>query len=520
MMAPAAWYSRPLGAAIAFLLCCTLLILLRPMMPVDETRYLTVAWEMWLDGSRIVPHLNGEVYSHKPPLLFWLINLGWALFGDSAFVARMVGPLAGGAAILLTGRLSLLLWPEDTARAGLAAWGLATSGVFLFFGSATRFETLLTAAVVLAMLGLWRLAQTGRWPSIVLLGAAIALGVMSKGPVMLMHLLPVALAWRWWRMPGGVSAGRYVLALALSHLVALALVMLWLGPALILGGETYRHEVLWWQSAGRMVQSFSHHAPVWYYLALLPVLLWPWGWGREITALWSAHHAPQARFLMAAAGGMLIAFSLISAKQIHYLAPALPAVCMLMAGYRRGRILLAERLLPMLPALALLLYGVAVMTGGLSPAFLKGAGVAPLDLMIAVILGVATMVQIALIRRRPAARVWVAPVTLIIVHLLASAALWRNNDPERPSAMLAPYAQKGVAVAETGHAGQFTFAARLPSAVRQLGHAADLDLWQEQHAGGVILSRALLPQPGLRLLSRERLRGDLWHFYLVELKND
>ena len=174
----------------------------------------------------------------------------------------------------------------------------------------------------------------------------------------------------------------------------------------------------------------------------------------------------------------------------------------------------------MLPALALLLYGVAVMTGGLSPAFLKGAGVAPLDLMIAVILGVATMVQIALIRRRPAARVWVAPVTLIIVHLLASAALWRNNDPERPFAMLAPYAQKGVAVAETGHAGQFTFAARLPSAVRQLGHAADLDLWQEQHAGGVILSRALLPQPGLRLLSRERLQGDLWHFYLVELKND
>ena len=53
----------------------------RPPLPVDETRYLAVAWDMWLDGNFLVPHLNFEPYSHKPPLLFWLINLGWGLFG-------------------------------------------------------------------------------------------------------------------------------------------------------------------------------------------------------------------------------------------------------------------------------------------------------------------------------------------------------------------------------------------------------------------------------------------------------
>lgn len=459
------WYARPWAAAAGFVLCCTLLFALRPLMPVDETRYLTVAWEMWLDGSHIVPHLNGEVYSHKPPLLFWAINLAWAVFGESAFAARLVGPLAGAAAILLTGRLSMLLWPGNPARAGLAAWSLATSGVFLFFGSAVRFETLLTAAVVLAMLALWRLAQTGRWPSVLMLGAALALGVMAKGPVMVMHILPVALAWSWWRMPGGVSGARYAGGLVLSHLVALALVMLWLGPALILGGEVYRHEVLWWQSAVRMVQSFSHHAPFWYYFDLLPVLLWPWGWGREITALWNSHREPPARFLMAAAGGMLIAFSLISAKQIHYLAPALPAVSLLLAGYKRGRIGFFDRFLPMLPALALTVYGVVVLGGWQRPDVLRGAGVDPLSTLIAVILCVATLVQIGLILRRPAARVWVSPVTLIIVHLLASSALWRNNDPQRPTALLAPHAQNGVAVAEAGHAGQFTFATRLPLAI-------------------------------------------------------
>ena len=51
-------------------------IWLRPLWPVDETRYASVAWEMWLRGDFLVPYINGEPYSHKPPLLFWLIQLG------------------------------------------------------------------------------------------------------------------------------------------------------------------------------------------------------------------------------------------------------------------------------------------------------------------------------------------------------------------------------------------------------------------------------------------------------------
>lgn len=54
---------------------------LRPLIPVDETRATTVAWEMWVHGDWLVPHVNGEPYSHKPPLLQWTILLGWLLFG-------------------------------------------------------------------------------------------------------------------------------------------------------------------------------------------------------------------------------------------------------------------------------------------------------------------------------------------------------------------------------------------------------------------------------------------------------
>ena len=78
----------------------------RPLMPMDETRYLAVAWDMWMSGDFLVPRLNGETYSHKPPLLFWLINLGWGVFGVNEWSPRLVAPLFGLASLFLTQRLA------------------------------------------------------------------------------------------------------------------------------------------------------------------------------------------------------------------------------------------------------------------------------------------------------------------------------------------------------------------------------------------------------------------------------
>ena len=58
-------------------------LLSRPLLPIDETRYLTVAWESHQEGNHLVSHLNGETYAHKPPLLFWLINAVWKITGVS-----------------------------------------------------------------------------------------------------------------------------------------------------------------------------------------------------------------------------------------------------------------------------------------------------------------------------------------------------------------------------------------------------------------------------------------------------
>jgi 4-amino-4-deoxy-L-arabinose transferase-like glycosyltransferase len=194
-----------LSATLLFALTALTLILLRPLMPVDETRYMAAAWEMQIGGSTWVPHLNGALYGHKPPLLFWLINVVWSLGGIAEFPARLIGPAFAAASVVLTGLLARWLWPDQSDRAGAAALILAVSPIWLLFGSATMFDALLTCATLLAMLSLWSAAQQPRRVAWAALGAAVAFGVYAKGPVILLHVMPAAFTMPLWAGPARPS---------------------------------------------------------------------------------------------------------------------------------------------------------------------------------------------------------------------------------------------------------------------------------------------------------------------------
>ena len=103
----AAWRIRlaPAGALalLGFAAVALAGVLLRPALPIDETRYLAVAWEMWARGDWLVPTKNFALYAHKPPLLFWTMNLAWSLTGVSEVAARLVGPGFAVLCLLLTG---------------------------------------------------------------------------------------------------------------------------------------------------------------------------------------------------------------------------------------------------------------------------------------------------------------------------------------------------------------------------------------------------------------------------------
>src|SRR5437763_17187288 len=60
----------------------------------DEGRYAEIPKEMLDRGDWGVPHLQGEPYLDKPPMLYWLIALSYKAFGISEASARLVPALA------------------------------------------------------------------------------------------------------------------------------------------------------------------------------------------------------------------------------------------------------------------------------------------------------------------------------------------------------------------------------------------------------------------------------------------
>jgi len=364
------WLVLPVVAAIA--------VFFRQPLAIDETRYLAVAWDMFRDGQWLVPHLNGEPYAHKPPLLFWLLMAGWKVLGVSDAWTRILPVVLSGLSLLLVHRLAGRLWPgvEGVGRfaaviAGGTLWWAA-------FQNLVMFDLLLTCCVLLALNGLADAAagngaaRPWAWVSM-----GLALGVLAKGPVAFLAVLPVALAGPWWHVSARLAPGSWYRALALACLGAVLLVMLWLVPAVLAGGEAYAQSLLWDQTAHRIVTSFAHQRPWWWYLPLLPALALPWFiWPPAWRAAREALDMPGgARFCLAWAVLAFVAFCAVSGKQPHYLLPLLPAPALLVArglatsrrmSYRgdRSLVVLPAALLAAVASAELLLKDWSMWIGG------------------------------------------------------------------------------------------------------------------------------------------------------------
>ncbi|MFY9314590.1 MAG: glycosyltransferase family 39 protein [Burkholderiales bacterium] len=492
---------RALLALLAgWMLLAVASIWLRPLWPVDETRYASVAWEMWLRGDFLVPHINGEPYSHKPPLLFWLIHLGWAVFGVNDWWPRMVAPLCALAAVPLLLKLEGLLWKEKQAQHGLSIWVLFGTLLFAGFVTLTMFDLLLLLCAMAGMIGVLNLVNGQRIPGLLWLGAGIGLGVLAKGPVILLHVLPAAVAAPWWAPQRGHedrSWSFYYLDLLLGTLLGAALALAWALPAAWFGGEAYRHAIFWGQTAGRVSESFAHRAPWWYYLPQLPLLLFPWFvWPRfwkGLLALRSDQEKSGVKFLLAWLVLTLLCFSFVSGKQGKYLVPFLPAFALL-AGYALSRVTAPARWWEMLfPAAGFLALPAALAWLRAHPAAMRlpdWAGELPLW-PLAMLACLAPMLLLfgrmeTLKQTRALSFAVLAGAAVLGAGLLP--AFVPYGDPRLVARELAALQAAQVPLAHLGkYHATYNFAGRLRAPIEILD-AHELRGWVAAHPGGRVLT--------------------------------
>lgn len=490
------WPWLPLWMVVALVA-----IFMHGPMPMYSTRTLSVAWDMWYRHSFIVPFLNGVPYSDKPPMLFWLIHLGWAVGGVGDVWPRVLEVLLGAVELVLATVLARRLFPERAEVARATPWVLFAFSYAFLFGLQTMYEVLLAACVLAALVSLTP-SPRREAPRFLWFALAIGVGLLAKGPVMLLHVVFPWLLGPLWNDWARRERRRWYGGGLLAVLAGCTMLLAWALTAASLGGPAYREQLLFHQTAGRVVEAFAHAKPFWWYLPVLPLLVFPFVlWPRLWVALGTLRRPfePGLRFVFAWLGPVLVMFSLVSGKQPYYLLPECAGFAVLLAAavvrWRRNHASLASSgwLSPW--PLALLSVGGGLFLLALPPLISHGLVRNPQLVALGAFstaFGVLYLLLGGLLRPGKGELHRIALVGLVgavAANGLFTLAWWPAFDL-KPAAVLLAHAEaqgRPIANLET-YDGQFDFLGRLMHPIEQVSEGGPAQAWTKAHPRGLVVS--------------------------------
>jgi 4-amino-4-deoxy-L-arabinose transferase-like glycosyltransferase len=186
----------------------------------------------------------------------------------------------------------------------------------------------------------------GRRRYYLLAGLFMGLGVLTKGPVVYLSL-PVFLIFA--LLQRGLRkfwTGDLLLGFSLS----LTIVLLWLIPACILGGEQYTNRILLAQTLGRLSGNGSHiHAkPFSFYFVRFPIEFIPWivFLPTAFIFAWRQRDIPRRKELLLLSIWFILIFVFFTfsrGKKDNYILPLYPAAAILIGWFWDERIQSQER---------------------------------------------------------------------------------------------------------------------------------------------------------------------------------
>jgi 4-amino-4-deoxy-L-arabinose transferase-like glycosyltransferase len=299
-------------------------------------RYAEVAREMIRSGEWVVPHLNGEVYIDKPPLLFWLIAIPASLYGSvTPLIARWPSAFAGWVGIII-----LFLWGKriyGTTQSGLIAGGILLSSYQYFYQARLPKTDILLCLFILLSLYFFYLGYGElRRRRYLLYGFSffsMGLGVLTKGPFGLLPFIILSaflIKERQWRI---LICKEFILGYVILILTAFPWIFLFL------------HRVGLEESITLVKEThiLTRQAPIYFYLIQIWGQFFPWSlllpflcvylW-KQRSGFW---HSKESFFFI----WFIVIFILLTLfkyRTSRYLLPALPPLALMIGGIWRKRV--------------------------------------------------------------------------------------------------------------------------------------------------------------------------------------
>ncbi len=318
-----------------------------PLLEPDEGRNAEIAREMAVSNNYVIPRLNGLPYLDKPVLYFAVDAVVMKMLGPNELAARLPSLLFTLATLALVwwfGRRTL-----GPVGGAVAAAATGAAPLTLAFARTVIFDSALTFFVVLAIFSFYFAAEIPRDANatkereraarMTAVGwVALALAVLTKGPIGLALPLMVMLPYLAWR--------RRLDALwdPIAVLVFVAILLPWIF-AMSREVPDFLEYTLVTETFKRLTtDELNRTGPIWYFLPIILAGSLPWsvvalsGWKhgrprRDATGSWDRRAVLFLLWIVVP----LVFFSLSQSKRPHYVLPMIPAVGLLVGLLWRNK---------------------------------------------------------------------------------------------------------------------------------------------------------------------------------------
>lgn len=338
---------------VAFLALLLVLTALRGYWTPDEPDFAQCVKEMRLRGTWMFPWLNGEVYTEKPILFYWLMKgaaigaekltggMGFAR-GIAPWALRLPSVLA--AAGLVFGARAWARRFLDAQTADMGALILATTPIWLWQGQFIQIDMVFAVllswswmcwisgyALLRGVVPRKRQDEPRRWFMAGYL--ALGLAVLAKGPLALVLSGAVVIAFLAWQRDWHAVRSTWLLP-GLGLL--LGIILPWYVAAGLKGGPQYAYAMIIHQNVSRAMNAWDHIQPWWRYISYLAADFFPWSLLVPATAVVAYRNRASLtaveRFTILAWAVPFLLLSLSKSKQGKYILMTYPFLAMMLAS--------------------------------------------------------------------------------------------------------------------------------------------------------------------------------------------
>ena len=307
----------------------------------DESLYTQISLEMYKTDHWIVPVHYGRPDFVKPPFVYWMELLGFHLFGKRIFSAKFLIWITGILTILCTYGIGLLIFNSETAALG--AFFLLANFFFFPYSQADMMDVPLVFFLVLSVYAfILGIKKNRLW--FLVSGISLGLNTLTKGPVGILLTLFPLLFYTWafneWKI---IKTREFAAAFFLAFFFS------WIWPLLLFFKGYWKP----WFDQFILVQNFGKFSEksIPFYVLLTGLFggMIPWSFLLLESLVKGIHSivtrasksgkttdnmtvSKNAIFLLGWTAGIFFIYSLPARKLPHYVLPALPACCLLMAS--------------------------------------------------------------------------------------------------------------------------------------------------------------------------------------------